>query len=141
MVKKTIISSIQTYLEKQEDIQFAYLFGSFVSQDRYRDIDLAVYSEKPDLMKLGSMQTDLAKRTNTEIDLIYLNGFPGTNPGFGYQVVTRGELIYNKASHKHDEFKKRVLLAYFDTAPLRNQMNRAFINRIRSNKFGERDYA
>ncbi len=141
MDKKAIISSIRQYLEQQEDILFAYLYGSFLNQNRYRDIDLAVYSKKPELMRLGSMRTELMKRINTEIDLTYLNGLAGTNPLFGYQIVTGGELVCNKVPQKHDEFKTRVLLTYFDTAPLRKSMDKAFLNRLRSNNFGERDYA
>lgn len=139
--KEKIIKYIQEYFEQQEDILFAYLYGSFVNQDRYRDIDLAVYSKNPELMKLGSMRTDLVRHTNMEIDLCYLNGLPNTNPSFAYEIVTTGELVHNDTPDRHDEYKVKAFLAYFDTAPLRDRMNKAFINRLRSNNFGERDYA
>lgn len=139
--KEKIIKYIQEYFEQQEDILFAYLYGSFVNQDRYRDIDLAVYSKNPELMKLGSMRTDLVRHTNMENDLCFLNGLPNTNPSFAYEIVTKGELVYNDTPDRHDEYKVKAFLAYFDTAPLRDRMNKAFINRLRSNNFGERDYA
>lgn len=141
MYKKSIIAAIRDYFVKQEDILFAYVFGSFLKDGRYRDIDLAVYSRKPNLMELGSIRTDLVKLTQIEIDLTYLNDLPRKNPTFGYKVVTKGKLFYNDAPEVHDEYKVKTFLRYFDTARLRDDMNSAFKNRLRSNNFGERDYA
>lgn len=141
MNKKLIIAAIRDYFVKQEDILFAYVFGSFLKDGRYRDIDLAVYSRKPDLMKLGSMRTDLVALTIKEIDLIYWNDLPRKNPTFGYKVVTKRKLFSNDTPEVHDEYKVKIFLSYFDTVRLRDDMNSAFKNRLRSNNFGERDYA
>lgn len=139
--KEEIINYFQVYFGQQEDILFAYLYGSFLNQDRYRDIDLAVYSKSPELMKLGGMRTDLVRQTNIEIDLCFLNELPKTNPKFAYKMVTEGELIYNIDPDGHNEYKVKAFLTYFDTAPLRDGMNKAFKKRLSSNNFGERNYA
>lgn len=141
MDKKLIISEIQEYLEQQKDILFAYVYGSFVKNIQYRDIDLAIYSKKPELMKLGSMHTDLVKLTKKEIDLTYLNDLSLKKPLFAYNIVTTGNLIYNKSPDTHNEYKVRTLLSYFDTQRLRDSMNSAFLERLGSDNFGNRNYA
>ena len=46
-VKTNIRNKITEYLSGRPEISFAYLFGSFVEIDNYKDIDIAVYI-KPD---------------------------------------------------------------------------------------------
>ncbi|MGC8937582.1 MAG: nucleotidyltransferase domain-containing protein, partial [Thermodesulfovibrio sp.] len=43
--KVKIVDLIKAELEKEETIAFAYLFGSFVEDAPFRDIDIAVYVE------------------------------------------------------------------------------------------------
>lgn len=80
--KKAIQTKITDYLSKQQDIMFAYLFGSFVDQDRYRDIDVSIYLDPyPDLIRLGSLQAALDKLLKgRKVDLVLLNDVPKKNP-------------------------------------------------------------
>jgi len=41
--KEDIIYRIERYLEKRPDLLFAYVHGSFISQEKSRDIDVAIY--------------------------------------------------------------------------------------------------
>ncbi len=41
--KKSIIEVLKVFLENRLDIAFAYLHGSFIAEDRFKDIDLAIY--------------------------------------------------------------------------------------------------
>ncbi len=46
MKKEILINNIEIFLEKRREIQFAYLFGSFLDGKAFRDIDLAIYIDK-----------------------------------------------------------------------------------------------
>lgn len=143
--KESIIENINLTLQKSR-IDFAYLFGSFAGSTQYRDIDLGVYAEPPlQLMELGGLQTQLTNAVsaivNCTIDLIQLNGIPDKNPEFAYRVVTQGKLIINRRPDLHTRYKRTAFLYYFDTEYLRTRMNRSFEHRLKSGRFGARDYA
>lgn len=41
--RSDIIPLLTEYLDKRSEIEFAYIFGSFATRDRFEDIDIAVY--------------------------------------------------------------------------------------------------
>ncbi|MFQ6083909.1 MAG: nucleotidyltransferase domain-containing protein [Candidatus Aminicenantia bacterium] len=42
-MKKEIIKTLKELLRKNKNIKFAYLFGSFVKEEKYSDIDIGIY--------------------------------------------------------------------------------------------------
>jgi|SRR5699024_1610441 len=147
--KKAIQTKITDYLSKQQDIMFAYLFGSFVDKERYRDVDVGIYMDSyPDLIRLGSLQAGLDKLLKgIKVDLVLLNKVPQKNPTLGFQVINRGNLLLNKNRRLHinknrrlhNDFKNRTVFHYFDTAHLRKKMEQAFSDRVRTGKFAVRN--
>ncbi len=141
MNKENIKHTLKQYLLQQGEVMFAYLFGSFVQGKQYRDIDIAIYTEsKPELIRLGIIQAELSQRTRVDTDLTCLNNLPAKNPSLAYDIVTHGMLLFSKNSEKHTSYKKKALMYYFDTAPLRKDIEQAFSNRLASDKFGARNY-
>lgn len=139
--KEHICLVIQACLDRQEQVVFAYLFGSFVAKDVYRDIDIGIYMEPyPDLIDLGKIQAALEKKLDAEVDVVLLNNIPDKKPSFGFEVVSKGELIINRNPELHERYKERVLHHYFDTAYLREQTEQAFSKRMKAGKFGQRNY-
>lgn len=140
--RKAIQVKITDYLSKQQDVMFAYLFGSFVDQDRYRDIDVGIYLDPyPDLIRLGSLQAALDKLLKgRNVDLVLLNDVPQKKPTLGFQVVNRGKLLLNNNRSLHNDFKNRTVFHYFDTAYLRDKMEKVFSERVKAGKFADRNY-
>ena len=142
MDKSTIKHQISEYLYKQEDIVFAYLFGSFPVGETFRDIDVAVYTGgELELLRLGRFQAELSGLVGVETDIIVLNNLYKTDPAFAYELVTTGELLFSRDHERHTMFKKDVFLRFFDTQPLRESVDKAFDERLKSNRFGHRNYA
>lgn len=142
MAKQDIASRISDYLLRQEEIVFAYLFGSFIYGDVFRDIDVAVYMEvKPDLIRFGLIKAELDQLTGHETDLVLLNGLSEKNPAFANEIISRGELLFSRDSDLYTAYRRKALLHYMDTARLREQIEQALERRIETNKFGLRDYA
>ncbi len=142
MNKTNIISKIKDLLANQEDVVFAYLFGSFIAKKNFRDIDIGIYTHGDiGLLRLGELQTELVKAINHKNDLVHLNYLHKQNPALAHEIVSKGLLILNNNSALQKKFKEKVLLAYFDNAALRAQMESAFRKRISEKKIGVRNYA
>ncbi len=142
MNKQSLKSTIKRALSERNDVIFAYVFGSFVKSDQFRDIDIAVFTRiEPDLLQIGELQAKLEAETKMAVDLTELNGLFKKSPLFAFKIVTEGELLLNNNVQQHDDYKTKVLLRYYDTAPLREKMNNAFKKRLEKGKFGERNYA
>ena len=77
-------------LSNDKRIRFAYVFGSFVHGQRYRDIDIGIFSE-PELalLDIGMLTGKLTDALSSEVDLVQLNGLPDKNPEFAYRIVPK----------------------------------------------------
>lgn len=140
--KSLLISSITDFLSRQEDILFAYIFGSFVKKDKYQDIDIAIFtSSNPNLLRLGEIQIELHIVTKQKVDLVHINNLHTQNPALAHEIVSNGLLIIDKEPITQKKFKEIALLSHFDNADLNSKMRKAFANRIRDRKIGVRNYA
>jgi predicted nucleotidyltransferase len=141
MEKQTIEERITNYLQMHDEILFAFVFGSFLTKDNYRDIDIAVYfKETPGLLALGALQSELGEIIKTNIDVIILNSLPEKSPVMAHQVVSTGKLLKNSDDDALITFRENTMQQYFDTAYLRAQMNKAFEKRLDKHAFGKRNF-
>lgn len=141
MKKEAVISGIQNYLDHQDEVVFAFIFGSFVKSETFRDVDVAIYTKvKLNLVQFGAIQSGLTECIRQDIDLVSLNGLPSKNPAFAYEIVTQGKLLFYTDKEKFTAYKQKALLYFFDTANLRKKVKRAFAKRMELDKFGERNY-
>jgi predicted nucleotidyltransferase len=139
--KNEIRKKIKDFFDSKREIHFVYLFGSIVSKNVFRDIDIAIYMDTmPDLITQGKLQATLDNIFEYKMDLVILNDLPDKNPTFAHEIMTKGELLLNKDPGIHTDYKSKVFRYYFDTAYLRDQFEDAFKQRIKTGKFGERDY-
>ena len=133
---------LKKYLQQQEGVVFAYLFGSALKHNRYRDIDVGIYMRDGiDLLDLGGMQTELNDKFEDSVDLIPINNLPVKKPVLAFNIAVKGELLFTTDVDLQVEYKKKAMLQYYDTAPLREMMNEAFDERLQAGKFGERDFS
>ena len=70
-----IPSAISKILDKEENIVFAYIFGSVLT-DRFTensDVDIAVYQKNIDKSEYLSIHHDIAKTIGRDVDIVFLN--------------------------------------------------------------------
>ncbi|MCD6506619.1 nucleotidyltransferase domain-containing protein [Candidatus Poribacteria bacterium] len=142
--RRTIIEEIKDVLEAQDFVEFALLFGSFARgrQTPLSDVDIGIYLSRPvDLLTLGRLIAELERITGRSVDALVLNDLPARNPDIAYQAISSGEIITCKDPSAYVSFKTRAILRYLDTAYLRDMVSRAFMERLRNNRFGERSHA
>ncbi len=119
MKKEIFINNIQIFLEKRGEIQFAYLFGSFLDGKTFRDIDLAIYIDKDYLNTQDKfyeieLSTQLEHIVKIPVDIIILNHAPSA-------IVFRaskGKLLKNIDDDIRIDFITLNWKEYWDLKPI-----------------------
>ena len=125
-MKKEVFNKLKYFLSDREEIDFAYLFGSFVKLDHYHDIDIAVYLEKnfnPDDYKKfpygyeSNLIADISALLRTDkIDLVIFN-----KAGILIQqrIINSGMLLFERNRYKRISYENYIRSLYIDAEPLR----------------------
>ena len=127
--KKVLIEEISGILKKKEYILFAYLFGSFISEDVFKDIDIGVFisgAESKSLLKLELMlEGEVEDAIHLPVDIRAINNAPLS---FVYNMLKCGIVIVDANKHLRSDFEGLVCKKYFDFQHLRNEYLREIIN-------------
>lgn len=125
-MKKEVFNKLKNFLSDRQEIDFAYLFGSFVKLDHYHDIDIAVYLEKnfnPDDYKKfpygyeSNLIADISALLRTDkIDLVIFN-----KAGILIQqrIINSGILLFERNRYKRISYENYIRSLYIDAEPLR----------------------
>jgi len=125
-MKKEVFNKLKNFLSDREEIDFAYLFGSFVKLDHYHDIDIAVHLEKnfnPDDYKKfpygyeSNLIADISALLKTDkIDLVIFN-----KAGILIQqrIINSGMLLFERNRYKRISYENYIRSLYIDAEPLR----------------------
>jgi predicted nucleotidyltransferase len=75
------IKKIQAFLETRVDIWFAYIFGSFLDEEHFRDIDLGIYIDETAAITKDKfydieLSTKIEEIVRFPVDIIVLNRAP-----------------------------------------------------------------
>ncbi len=135
---------ISKELQRYDFIIFAFLFGSYAEgrATDISDIDVGIYTDKVlSLTDIGMITAHLEKMARKKTDLLILNDLYKKKPVLSFEVISKGNLIFCKDPTKLTEFKKNVFLYYADSQPLRDMIDMTFRKRLKSGRFGERNYA
>lgn len=115
---------------KAEDIDFSYIFGSFIDGDiPFHDIDLGVFFAGKNRPQMSAAAVDLAitlsRQTACPVDVRVLNDAPVS---FVYNVL-RGELIYEKNEDIRCKLMENTVRDYLDMKPVLYQATKeAFVH-------------
>jgi predicted nucleotidyltransferase len=117
------LDAIRSALHGRHEIDFAFLYGSFTSEQFFRDIDVAVFLRESETASLRSstyesrlsLEIEEAMSWRFPVEARVLNGAPLP---FCFQVI-RGELIFCRKDELLTQFMVSVARSYLDIAPLR----------------------
>lgn len=115
--KNDLKKVIYSILEKEENVNFAYLFGSTakMKSNKHSDVDIGVYLSK-DIVKKNKFYPEqlaakIEKKINKPVDVRVLNH---QNLIFLHQVLKYGELLICKNDKKRILFETRIYDEYLD---------------------------
>lgn len=117
------MEQIINVLEKQPEVLFAYLFGSYAKgiQDKTSDIDVAIYLKDVNVLERNplypsklAIKIEKALAEKKTVDVSVLNG---STLRFRSQVLRYGKLLHSKDEKKRIEFETSSLTQYYDFKP------------------------
>jgi len=119
--KQRIHEVLRERLMRWEQIRFAYLFGSFLLNGSFEDIDIAVYvhphalRDHDPLLLSFDIANDLERAVRLPVDVVLLN-----NASLGLQFeAARGEPLMVREWEECADFAEKVTLRWWDTEGLR----------------------
>ncbi len=118
--RKKLTQRLKEILINEENILFAYLHGSFLSEEEFNDIDIALYLDEKTAKEIEPVDFELSlslkieKSLKVPVDIKILNYAP---LGFRYQV-TKGYLLVSHLDSKREEFLCKTWSEYFDFQPV-----------------------
>ena len=119
--KNEIINIISSFLQQYREIFAAYIFGSFISDKSFADIDLGILIQRqPDNLleyEIG-LEIKLDRLVKFEIDVRVLNNAPLS---FVQNVLRHGQLIIDINPNRRADFENSVLKKYFDFSRFRRR--------------------
>lgn len=125
-------------LKQNQNILFAYLFGSHV-KDKVRfgsDLDIALYFKpEPQLLEIGKIVNELENICEFKIDLVSLNNLYNKNPKLAYSIISEGDLLFGNNKKELVHFKRMTFLNYLDFKPVIDLFDRKLKERISNKKF------
>lgn len=113
--KASIKKLIVDFLDLHCNIEFAYLFGSFVNEKKYNDVDIAYFSnENINSLELSVKLERLIKKP---VDLIDISKVPDHL----IHEISKGEIIIDKDENLRTDFITNAWSRYFDFSYYRNR--------------------
>ena len=101
--KGEVVSKLEKPLRHEENILLAIVFGSFVEFNKYRDIDLAVYTLHKDLGYLAKLSAKLELELGVPVDVVTIDETPVI---LRYKILTKGTVILERAKRLFHVSKK-----------------------------------
>ncbi|MBI2436853.1 MAG: nucleotidyltransferase domain-containing protein [Candidatus Magasanikbacteria bacterium] len=124
--KQSIIDDITKKLATHDEIICAYIFGSFVSEETFRDIDIAILIDTKKVSASQHFEYILTLgaefRLAYPIDIILLNDAPAQ---FQANVFRDGKLLINKNSEQLSNLIESASLSAVRNASLIRESTKA----------------
>jgi predicted nucleotidyltransferase len=113
--KKALREKIKAFLEGRKEIFFAYLFGSFLEEDYFRDIDVGIYVDETEPVTRDTfydivLSTEIESFAKFPVDIIVLNR-ESSSMVFN---ASKGELLKNTDDELRENFVTMHWKMYWD---------------------------
>jgi predicted nucleotidyltransferase len=127
--KERIVNEIVSFFNGQvEDAAIVYLFGSFVGDGKFSDVDLGIVTFKR-VQRLLDVELEIESRLERIIkcpaDVRVLNNAPVS---FIQNVIRSGRVILDRDPSLRADFEGNALKQYFDFSRFRDQYLKEVLN-------------
>lgn len=137
--KERIIADIRLVLSTLDEVAGAWLFGSFIHNERYHDIDigilLKVNKEPYERFKIaGKIGREIEKviKPRCHLDVRIMNGAPIS---FAHEVTFTGVNIYEGAPDDVVQFETGTIIQYLDIKPMLDYLDTEYLKRRRHDSY------
>jgi len=136
MNKEKLITVLKEILEKEKEILFAYLYGSYALNFIHSksDIDIAVYLIPSNINDYIQKEKELTAALITQlhidnVDLRILNTLPFL---LKYKVIKEGIPIIIKDEAERVDFETMIMNRFFELKPYLEEYNQMLLLRIKT---------
>lgn len=131
--RKVVLERIGQIVGNFPEVEVAYVFGSFLKKDGFRDIDVALlvseelspYKALKLAMHIGS-ELDFGIKIGHDFDVRVLNN---AHPEFQYEVVKTGVAVFSRDEHKRFDYEADVISTYLDLKEMYDFFDREYLAR------------
>jgi hypothetical protein len=120
--RQRLAAAIRDRIEREPDIRFAYLHGSFARSEPFRDIDVAVFVGKAGRPFEADLSYELSRALGQEVEVRVINDAP---VAFRMAVVTDGMLLLSRDEAARSDFIETTGRSYREYAHFRNLFKEA----------------
>ena len=128
------LEKLEKIFKNYPEIQAVYLFGSRASGQIHdeSDIDLAVFSEKPEIsLRKLDILADLAREGFCIVDLVFL---PEDDIVLQHEAVRLNCIVYQRPDYDASSAYSLVIRKYLDFLPYLEVQRKAYKKRINDGK-------
>lgn len=134
MDKKEIERKIGEAISRFDDIDIAYIFGSFIDCEKFSDIDVAiVITRELNAYKRFKFAMEVARKLEREIkprfefDVKILNYSPVE---FQHEVLKKGIVIFKRDENRRIEYEASIISTYLDLKYMYEFLDKKFLARV-----------
>jgi len=134
MDKKSIERKIGDAISRFEDVDVAYIFGSFLDTKKFNDIDVAIVLNKElNAYNRFKFAMGIARELEKEIkprfefDVKILNYSP---VDFQHEVLKKGIVIFKRDENRRIEYEANLITTYLDIKYMYEFLDKKFLARI-----------
>ena len=124
---------IRFILNGFEEIDLAYVFGSFLERDDFHDIDIAIHLCKEQLpyqrFKLSqkvARSLENGVKPRVDFDVRIFNNAPAY---FQYEVISKGIVVLERDREKRVDYEADLISEYLDLKYMYDLFDQAFLAR------------
>jgi len=132
--KKEVMNKIGKTISEVDYVSAAYVFGSYVHNDDFNDIDVALLiSREPDPYKRFKFEMMVARELERQIkprfefDVKILNHSPIE---FQYEVLKKGKAVFLRDRTENVEYESEAISNYLDFQTTAEYLNKKFLARV-----------
>ena len=142
-IQEKLMGQMTTALREIEPVRLAYVIGSFLRSDSFRDVDLAVLLQdqerSPDYLFQRAMQIGLsverALQPRYPCDVRILNHAPIE---FQYQAIKSGQCIWTRSDDERILYEAEAISTYLDYQESIHWFDQRLLARVVGEKMDER---
>lgn len=133
MDKSSFLEDIGMIMARLENVDVAYIFGSFLKGEEFNDIDIALLlsenldpykSLKFSLRVAGELERQI--RPRFEFDVKILNSTPVE---FQFEVIKKGCIIFSRDETRRIDYEFEVISTYLDLKYMYDYLDKKFLAR------------
>ena len=131
MDKNRALERIRFILDGFEEIDLAYVFGSFLERDDFHDIDMAIHLCKEQspyqrfkLAQRVARSLEHGMEPRVDFDVRILNHAPAY---FQYEVISKGIVVLERDRERRVDYEAHLISEYLDLKYMYDLFDQAFL--------------